>query len=215
MSFSVQQTPFNEPQAAVPDSGASLVLLSSRDHRATTRSLRVRGLESQTVDEVRRRVVRGREVEDRVNLLPGRVFVDENTLSRLVTGRILPGDSDDLPRELGVRVGPVVPALAVAEWRAWVDGEGERLSAWRAEESRVRYGVGDAVLAYLPGGGEIRGTVLAVGTRYVRVRRDDTGRTLELRHGLVAPGGEATEGKSRSHRQRRRRAWKRARRAAA
>lgn len=198
----------------MPPAPDHLVLLASRNHRATTRSLRVRGLDPTTVDEVRRRVVRGKVIEDCVNLLPGRVFLGEMDASRLAEGCILPGDGYDLFRELGVREELRLPRAEIVKWSARVEGEPARLAALETARASIRVSVGEPVVVFMPGGARWEGVVMAVGNRYAHVRIDASGRIVRVPHGLVAPrSADAIEGrdaKPARGRQRRRRARNRA-----
>jgi hypothetical protein len=197
------------------------------------KSLVARGLSPLLVEEIRRRVMRGRIVDDRVNILPGRVFVDDpgsdGDVWRLIidAGIALPGDS-----------GPMlISKAAVLAWQVYIDEEGERLRRDAAPRPPVApCMVGDEVMVFMPGAARFDGICVAVGTRYVRVKMVDSGRLMQVRFGAVAlknnpllsaregiseveglaqadsaSGFAANQRSSRSRRQRRRRVAKRMR----
>jgi hypothetical protein len=147
------------------------------------KSLVARGLSPLLVEEIRRRVMRGRIVDDRVNILPGRVFVDDpgsdgDVWSLIIdAGIALPGDS-----------GPMlISKAAVLAWQVYIDEEGERLRRDAAPRPPVApCMVGDEVMVFMPGGARFDGVCVAVGTRYVRVKMVDSGRLMQVRFGAVA-----------------------------
>lgn len=167
----------------ISPSDSYLVILNTPNHRMAVKSLVARGLSPLLVEEIRRRVMRGRIVDDRVNILPGRVFVDDpgsdGDVWRLIidAGIALPGDS-----------GPMlISKAAVLAWQVYIDEEGERLRRDAAPRPPVApCMVGDEVMVFMPGGARFDGICVAVGTRYVRVKMLDSGRLMQVRFGAVA-----------------------------
>jgi hypothetical protein len=147
------------------------LIASTARERTVLAGLRLRGVDTRVVAEVRQRLVRGRLETVRLNLVPGRVFVAEPP----------PGLGWDLFRDVGiirflgadatlVRMG----GSDLAAWQEYVDGQTAQQSRDSSLKPTCPCTVGDAVIVTMLGErgdvlSRVAGVCEAVGSKYAKI----------------------------------------------